>query len=441
MTEIRHFDGWLRGRLRAIAGLVAVAGALALSGCGGGSGAPNNFFGLIMSVIPTAAVAYTGVPQVLTISGGTGPFRAFSSNSAVLPVQTTVSGRTVLLLANNVSADTNVDITIEDLGPLTPAQPRVTVAVTVRAAPLLNTFTITPNLEDCGTALCSGQTATASVVVRGPEGGLQGGRAVRFDVVGSAYSIVTNNPGQPLTNSLTVVSDSLGSAAVVIRANVNAPTQVAQMRVTDLTSGQTLTGNFTILQVTDGSQILSVIPDTAEITGPFKGSCTADVATDYYIYGGTPPYRVSLTFPQGATLVNPIVNASGGFARVITNGSCLDPMTITIVDATGRQTTAELRNTEGDEEVPTVTPPALAVAPATITDTACTGKTFNFVVFGGTPSYNVRPTNGTATPQTIQSDGGSTGISGLTTGSGATTVVFLDQSTPAKSITATITCS
>ena len=40
MTEIRHFAGWLRS----LAGLAAVAGVLALSACGGGSGAPNNFF-------------------------------------------------------------------------------------------------------------------------------------------------------------------------------------------------------------------------------------------------------------------------------------------------------------------------------------------------------------------------------------------------------------
>src|SRR6185369_3025543 len=170
MTEIRHFAGWLRGRLRTVAGLVAVAGTLVLTGCGGGSGAPNNFFKSTMTVVPETAVAYSGFPQTLTISGGTGPFQVTSSNSAVLPA--TVNGRTVMLQANNVTADTPVNVTVQDLGPLTPVAPSQTVAVTVRAAPLLNSFTITPNLTDCGTALCSGQTATASVTVRGPEGGV-----------------------------------------------------------------------------------------------------------------------------------------------------------------------------------------------------------------------------------------------------------------------------
>jgi hypothetical protein len=128
--------------------------------------------------------------------------------------------------------------------------------------------------------------------------------------------------------------------------------------------------------------------------------------------------------------------------RAITNGACVDPLTFTIVDATGRVTTAELRNVEGEEEpVAPPAPAALAVAPTEITDAGCTGKTFNIVVFGGTPPYNVQPTNGVATPQTVNANGGTTAITGLTNGSGDTIVVFLDSSTPKKSATATITCS
>src|SRR5436190_18167555 len=111
MTEIRHFAGWLRGRLRTVAGLVAVAGTLVLTGCGGGSGAPNNFFQNTMTVSPEdGVVAYSGVPSTLTLSGGAGPFRATSSDTSVLPVS--VSGRTVLLMPNNVSADTSANVTI-----------------------------------------------------------------------------------------------------------------------------------------------------------------------------------------------------------------------------------------------------------------------------------------------------------------------------------------
>ena len=437
MTEYRHFAGWLRS----LTGLAAVAGVLALSACGGGSGAPNNFFKSTMTLLPSEGVAYSGVPMALTITGGAGPFRATSSNSGVLPVAQNVAGNTIMLLAASVAADIDVTITVQDLGPLQPVAPSVTVIITVRAAPLLNSLTITSNLADCGTGICSGQNGTASVTVTGPEGGLLAGRAERFDVVGSAYAIVSNNPAQPLVSSLTVLSDTNGKASVIIKANVNAPTQLAQLSVTDVTSGQTLLGNFTIVQVTDGTAILTVIPAESKITGASKGVCSAGFSTDYYIYGGTPPYRVTSTFPGSITLTGSPVNANGGFFRATTNGSCVDPLTFSILDATGRQTTALLRNVEGSEALPVVTPPALSVAPATFTSAACTGSTFRFFVFGGTPPYNASPTAGTATPPTIATSGGSTLISGLLNGSGDTTVIFLDSSTPQKNVTGKITCS
>ena len=179
-----------------------------------------------------------------------------------------------------------------------------------------------------------------------------------------------------------------------------------------------MVGNFTIVQNTDGSAIMTIVPSDATIKGAFKGVCSTGFATDYYIYGGTPPYRVTSTFPNSIILVNSVVNTNGGFFRAITNGSCVDPLTFSILDATGRQTTATLHNVEGTEDVPVVTPAALAVAPASYTDAACTGKTFTFVVFGGTPPYNVSPTSGTASPQTVTTNGGSTSVSGLLTGSG-----------------------
>ena len=437
MTENRLFAGWLRS----ITALAAVAGTLGLSACGGGSGAPNNPFLGPLTVLPTAIVAYSGVPTTLTISGGTGPYKAFSSNSAVLPVTQTVPATTVVLFANKVATDTEVTITIQETGTVQPVGAQTAVTVTVRAAPLVNSLTITPNIADCGTgAICSGQNGTASVTVLGPQGSPLAGRAVRFDAVGTAYAIATNNPAQPFASSLTVLSDASGVASVIIKANVGAPTQFVQMTATDLTSGQQLTGNFVIQQITNGTAILTVVPDNATIKGAYKGQCSTGFATDYYIYGGTPPYRVSSTFPNSVTLVNSIVNANGGFFEAITNGSCVDPLTFSILDATGRQTTTKLTNVEGTEDAPTVATVALTVTPTTVTNAACSNNTFKFVIVGGLPPYNVRPTSGTASPQTVPTNGGSTAISGLVSGSGNTSIVFLDSSVPQRSTAATITC-
>ena len=116
-------------------------------------------------------------------------------------------------------------------------------------------------------------------------------------------------------------------------------------------------------------------------------------------------------------------------------------MTFSILDATGRQTTATLSNVEGENDRPTVTPPALAGSPESYTDTACTGKTFAFVISGGTTPYNVSASRGTVAPQVVTAAGGKSSVSGLTTGSGVTSVLFLDSSSPQKSATATITCN
>jgi len=430
MTEIRHFAGWLRS----LAGLAAVAGMLALSGCGGGSGAPNNVFKSTVTVQPDTAVAYSGQPMTLTLTGGTGPFRAFSSNSGVLPVTQDVAGRTVVLLPANVAADTDVTITIQDLGPLQPVAPTATAVITVRASPLGNSLTIVPTTDDCGTAVCSGQTALATVTVLGSQGNPQG-RAVRFDVIGSAYSIVTNNPAQPLASTLTVLTDAAGKASVILLVNANAPTQFAQLRVTDVASGQQLVGNFTIVENTNGEAVLSIVPDTVTITGAFKGVCSNGFPIDYFIYGGTPPYRVSSTFPSAVTLVNSVVNTNGGSFRAITNGTCVSPLVFSIVDATGRQTTATLNNNPGTEEPPAPAP--IAISPTSVSSAACTGKTFTFIVTGGTPGYSaiVNP-SGTAVVT-----GNQVKVSGLTTGSGDTTVSVVDQSSPPMSIPATISCS
>jgi hypothetical protein len=137
---------------------------LALSACGGGSGAPNNTFQRPLEVLPTSADVYAGFPTLLFITRGTGPFQVISSNPTVLPVTQNIAGPNVLLLANSVVGTTPVTITIEDLAPSAAASPaltRATVAVTVHEAPLLNSLTIA-DLADCDAALCSGETALAT---------------------------------------------------------------------------------------------------------------------------------------------------------------------------------------------------------------------------------------------------------------------------------------
>jgi len=441
-------SNWLRPTLA----LCALAGLLALGGCGGGSGAPNNPFAAKpvipgpLFVLPPTAVVYSHTPATLQVSGGALPYQAFSSNSAVLPVAQNADTGVVVLLPGEVAADTPVIITVQDAIGQT-----ATSAVTVRPAPLFNTLTVVPSRTVCGTnAVCSGDTATATVQVTGVAGGGIPNRQVKFDVVLGAFGIQSSNPGQPLVSSLTVVSDATGAARVVLQATVNVPTQPAQIRATDLTTNNSVTASFTIVQQTDGSAILSVVPPTATITGTFVNQCSVGFRVDYFIYGGTPPYSVSSTFPTAVAIVNSPVLFSGGAFEAVTNGTCVNPVTFTIVDAIGRQTTATLINAPGTQVIPPPTPPpALVITPTAAKPPICVnGTNVGFVLTGGTPPYNVAvaPAGTTANtasiaPQVISTNGGGTTVTLNTPGAGFSAAVSaVDSSSPQKSVSATITC-
>jgi hypothetical protein len=269
-------------------------------------------------------------------------------------------------------------------------------------------------------------------------------RQVRFDVITGAFGIQSSNPGQPLVSSLTVVTDGTGTARVVLQASVNVPTQPAQIRATDVTTGNAVTAAFTIVQQTDGSAILSIIPTTATITGPDKNTCSAGARIDYFIYGGTPPYHVSSTFPDAVILVNSTVNFSGGSFEAITNGACVNPLTFTIVDAIGRQTTATLVNTVGTATpiVPTgpvqVTPAAVTAGPGL---NSCTNKSFGFTITGGTAPFSVASPGAIVTPNPVATSPGSFTVTGYTDASGLHTIFIGDASLPQKSASATVTCN
>ena len=454
MTENRLSAAWLRPLL----GLLATAGVLALSACGGGSGAPNNPYApgpatpAALTLLPATLTVYAGTPATLTISGGVTPYRAFSSDPSILPVSLAAGSTTIVLVPAQVGAATNVTVSVQDSAGTT-----VSAAVVVQPAPLLNGLTITPNSAACGTnAICSGQTGVASVTVAGPGGGGIANRLVRFDVISGEFAITSGNPGAPLGPTLTVATDANGVANVVIKANAGVFTQSALIQATDVLTqpggtGNHVTGQFTIVQTINGAPVLSVVPPDATITSA-DATCTSGFRTDYYIYGGTPPYTVAATFPTAVILVNSIVAVSGGFFEAVTNGTCVDPLVFTIRDATGLQTTSTLHNlpaatTGGGTGTPlTIAPPG----PVSATLAQCTSASgFLFTVTGGTPPYNVTVTPNpatviaTATPMTVTTSGGSTTVTlngGVGPPTGAQAVKFTDSSSPALTSTVTINC-
>ncbi|HEX3137859.1 MAG TPA: hypothetical protein VHT22_09635 [Casimicrobiaceae bacterium] len=434
-------NGMIARWLRPALALFALGGLLALGGCGGGSGAPNNPYQPgpptpgPLSVLPPIITAFSNTPVTLTISGGAAPFFVVSSNPAVLPVAQSPSGNTIVLLPGTVTVDTAVTITVQDA-----VGQRATSTVTIKAAPIFGTLTIKPSSSACGANICSGQTGTASVTVTGPGGVGIPGRQVRFDVVDGDFAIQSNNPGAPLVPTLTAVSDGNGVATVFIQANLGAPTQPATLRATELTSGNQVNGQFTIVQTT----ALSVLPGDATITAPDNTGCLGGFTVVYTVFGGTPPYSASTSVPNAVTIQNGVNIPFGGSFTAITTGVCANPATIIVVDATGQTTTATLHNLLGPAGPPPPVPPVTVdITPGSYTTasgTGCTGQTFGFIVSGGVAPYNVAVIGGTATPMVVPASPGSFNITGLTDSSGSHTIVVGDASSPQVTSNAKVTC-
>lgn len=398
--------------------------AAVLSGCGGNSTSLDP-----LAVSPGDAVAYSGNPVTLYISGGNQPYTITSSNSAVINVPPSVDGSTVVFDPNNVAEDTQVNLDVRDLtGAL------ATASVTVKPSVITNTVTVTPEPAgpgvSCDPAVCSGLTALVTVQLKNLATPLVN-RTVRFDVAEGDFWFITNPAGTTFADTITATTDQNGYAHVRIKAKPDAPTQYAILKVTDVAGGSVLQTAFTIAQFTNGEGILSVVPDTHTITAYYKGTCSYGARVDYIIHGGTAPYTVTSTSPGVATVSPATVLTNGaGFTATTHNDFCPGTATFDIKDATGRTITATLENKEGSATVPVVA--FYVTAPSSVTIAA--GSTAAFKAGGGTSPYYVSSSD-TAVAQASIS-GANLSIDGIA--SGTATITVSDSKGTTKSISVTV---
>ena len=384
-----RLTAWLRPLLT----LAALAGVLSLAACGGGNGSPSQVINgggaAPLTITPATAVTYSGNPFTFIVSGGKGPFTVISSDQAALPVVGTLEGNVLVVVPGNVGADTAVTLTIRDSsGTATSA------AVTVRPALLLPasiTITGNPNCGGSGATLCSGQDGTASVVLTGPAGAPLAGRQVRFDVVQGDFSISSTTAGQPLVQSLVVNTDQNGLAAVRLVVPATAATQFATIRATDVTSGSSVVGQFTIAQFVNGNSVLSVIPTgVTTFTGPDTQTCSNGASATFYIFGGTPPYTVATNFPGAISISGAPVQRSGGGFTITTNGICFTGLTFAITDATGRTllTPPTATNVVGTAAAPS---PPIDLKPPSLGPLSCApgAQLGQILATGGTGQFTV----------------------------------------------------
>jgi hypothetical protein len=338
---------WLpTSRLRAVLTVLGLSGLLALGACGGGNGAPNNPYQGPgtgpLAITPTTGIAYSGNPFTFAVTGGTLPYTVVSNNQLVVPAVGTLNDSTLVIVPASVVADTIVKLDIRDaVGATTSA------TVTVKPQLLLPTSITVKGNTSCGTSgatLCSGQNGTASVQVTGAAP--LGGRAIRFDVVQGSYSFVSPSAGQPLVSTLTTTTDQNGFAVVTLQVPTSALTQIATIRATDVTSGNAISSNFTIVAFNDGTAVLSVSPTTVSVPGPDSSTCSKGTPVVYRVFGGTPPYTVSADLPTLVTITgSPIAKSGDAFTAITVD--CVALETFTITDASGRFINATLSSVKG----------------------------------------------------------------------------------------------
>lgn len=413
--------------------------AAALSGCGENTTsiepAPEP---ATLTVAPSNAVAYSGNPVTLTISGGTIPYTVTSTNTAV--IAPSFDGTTIVFDASNVAEDTAVDLEVRDAN-----NALATATITVKPSVISNSLTVTPDPATpgvgCDPAVCSGLTALVTVQLKNMITPLVN-RSVRFDVVQGDYQFITDSNATTFANTITAATDQNGYAHVRLKANVNAPTQYAILKVTDEVGGSVLQTTFTIAQYTDGAGILSVVPDTHTITAYYEGTCSSGARVDYLIYGGTPPYTVTST-STGIATVSPstVLTNGGGFTATTQNAFCPGTATFSIRDATGRLITATLENKAGEEAVPTPVTVDLFVTASTLTVAA--GSTRTVTIGGGSAPYHVSSNNISIATASVPVTTSEAGIALTITGvaAGSTTVTVTDSKGEAKTISVTVTAA
>lgn len=375
------------------AAIITVLGAMGglLGSCGGGGVAATTTASGPLQVLPGVANIFPDVPTDLTVSGGTPPYTAFTSDGAVIPTPA-VSGSKVTVTAKNVIVDTSVTVTIRDSVGGTSA-----AALSVKATTLNNTVTFTPVAPTgtgCGTGLCSG--GDAQVVVTAVVNGIKlVNRPIRFDVFQGDFRFVTPGTNVQVT-SLIINTDENGQAVARLQAIVTAPTQVATLTSTDTVTGLVRRTNFTIVQATSGTGILTSLPSgPTTFTGakPAAGQpaqCPFGGVVDYYIYGGTPPYVVTSPLPQFLSVFPSIVTTNGGSFRVTQNGCGTSQLIVT--DAQNRVIeTSQITGSLGPAGDAVPAPVASTVAVLPLTQTLGCGQTGTSTT-SGTGTYTATVT-------------------------------------------------
>lgn len=416
--------------------------AVLLAACGGSVGpSPNVVDPLVITVQPATATIYPGVATTLVITGGTGSYVVVSDNQATLPIATAAVGHSLTVIANPVTAETVVTLTVRDTG----TAPQKTVTLTVRPGTIANSVTITPSSSECGPTLCSGGDALVAATIS--QAGIPlPARSVRFEVVSGDIRFITTPAGttpEVLAITQTTTSDQGGVARVRVRALSGVPSQTALIQITDPETLAFIRVAIRITQFTGvGNAVFFSIPTSMTFTGPFIGQCPTNFSGGVGVFGGTPPYNILSTAPGTINVAPDVVPNNGGrFTVSVFGTACFTDVPVTITDASGRTISVTITAREGTLPAPA---PPVAVAPTSFA-LGC-GATATLVITGGTQPYSA----GSGSPRLVVTPpaGNSVSVTRVTPdvppfppmppGTTATAVVTVTDGTTTASSTGTV---
>jgi len=362
--------------------------ALLLSSCGGGGASVSPVSVGDVQILPATGTIYAGVPYTINIVGGRKPSLVVSDQFTLLPINYTVNANTFEIVANNPGV---VDVG-QQPGQLPTRSVNVTLRDSVGATATAkydvaqNFFTgygqsYTSTCPGTGTVApqaCSGQD---SIIHLTPvsQGTLYGNRVLQFDKVRGDYHFVQEPPGAApqLVDTIRVSTDLEGRSILRLRVNVNAPTQLATYRVTDVATQTTINVVFVITQVSPVDAITLVPSDVTFTAGP-ANQCGSGSAT-VYVFDGAPPYTISSTSPL-ITFPQVVQNSGDSFQVTLPSGLLVCPPNpaVFVTDSRGRR--VQLTVTTGQGSTPNV---PIAVSPNPINGLTCTANTQTAAIIGG----------------------------------------------------------
>ena len=276
-------------------------------GSGGGGGAA------LFTTAPGTITIANGAAPVYSVSGGTGPYTATSSNPAVATTPTGALLGGVLTITSTGPGSTNVLI-VDAVGA------SVTIAVTVTPAattPLVVTpSTVTANVGDVLSFTISGASPAYSIAVNNTSVATSSTAAVAAS--GGAFTITLRNVG----TTTVAITDSLGQTTT-LALTVNATATTLRLSPSAITVGEDLSAlTSVVLNIYGGTAPYSAFTDDLVLSGV---SIAGNVLT---VGVGTKGNRCISSFDN----TDPLAPVYTPYGTV--------PVTLTVVDFLGASATS-----------------------------------------------------------------------------------------------------